>query len=227
MIYQHILKGYAICLVTFIIPVYGLNYLIFICNINTNIGLVFCYLLNSIKYLFLCFYNVLSGLLLIPYYSKLVSLVEDHFHLQKLSVSLGFAVKNIFFSLYTYTLLYGIYIALIFTSAVSNSLLIHFCFFAYWQLYYGIACLSSIYPMSNAIELLQTHPSFLVLVAPLSYMTCTGTFEEALLYYQLLVIPILIVIRLIHGYMPIYRVEWLNWLKILVLMFIQQNKQIK
>eukprot|EP00835_Amoeboradix_gromovi_P004021 NODE_291_length_11621_cov_0.390557.p7 type:complete len:230 gc:universal NODE_291_length_11621_cov_0.390557:6117-6806(+) len=225
MIYRHILKGYSICLITFIIPVYLANYLLSLVNENISTGLAIYYLLKFSKYIFLCFYNVLSGILLIPYYSKLISLVEDHFNLQKLSVSMGFAVKNIFYSLYTFVILYSIYIVLVLLSFLSNSVLLHLLLFLYWQLYYGIACLSSIYPMSNAIDLLQTHPSFLILVAPLSYMTCTGTFEEALLYYQLLVIPILVIIRLIHGYMPVYRVDWLNWLKALVYMVIRQNQK--
>ena len=222
---RHIAKGYIITGLTFVIPVYSINYLVGLVDENTRIGFLLYWMLEIAKYLFLCFYNVLSGLLLIPYYGKLVSLVEDHFNLQKLSVSVGFAVKNMFFSIYTYSLLYGIYFALVVANIFSDSWLIYTLFFAYWELYYSIAVLSNIYPMSNAIDLLQTHPSFLVLVAPLSYMTCSGTFEEAVLYYQLLVIPILVIIRLIHGYMPIYRVEWLGWLKALVLMVIKSNNR--
>ena len=221
----HIAKGYAICFISFIIPVYLFNLLE-----NVAIGESFgrkliYYTIGVSKYIFLSFYNVISGVLLIPYYNKLVSLVEDHFNLQKLSVSFGFAIKNIFFSLYTYIALYCIYLLILLTSLFTSTFISIIFLFAYWQLYYSIACLSSIYPMSNALDLLQTHPTFLILVAPLSYMTCTGSFEEALLYYQLLVIPILVIIRLIHGYMPIYRVEWLNWLKAGVLMLIKQNKK--
>eukprot|EP00834_Sanchytrium_tribonematis_P003732 NODE_154_length_15322_cov_0.584510.p12 type:complete len:230 gc:universal NODE_154_length_15322_cov_0.584510:5354-4665(-) len=225
MIYQHIAKGYLICLTTFIAPVYLLNYFMSLVSENSNLGFLLFYLLLITKYMFLCFYNILSALLLIPYYSKLVSLVEEHFNLQKLSVSMGFLVKNIFYSIYTYSLLYSIYLLLMVFGFLKLGFVLNILLFIYWQLYYGIACLSSIYPMSNAIDLLQTHPSFLVLVAPLSYMTCTGSFEDSLLYYQLLVIPILILIRLIHGYMPVYRVEWLGWLKKLVYILIEQNNK--